>query len=47
MTAPVTMVDIEPYDAAPPEVLVHRPPATEITGISWGAEDQAGTPTTG
>ena len=34
-------------DDPPPEVSVHRPPATEIKDISWGAEDQAGTPTTG
>ena len=47
MTAPVTVVEIELYDAVPPEVLVHRPPATEIKDISWRAEDQAGTPTTG
>jgi biotin/methionine sulfoxide reductase len=46
-TGQLTMVEIEPYDAVPPEVLVHRPPATEIKDISWGAEDQAGTPTTG
>jgi hypothetical protein len=46
-TGQLTMVEIEPYDAVPPEVSVHRPPATEIKDISWGAEDQAGTPTTG
>jgi len=28
------VVEIEPYDAVPSEVLVHRPPATEIKDIS-------------
>jgi len=46
-TGQLTTVEIEPYDAVPPRVSVHRPPATEINDISWGAEDQAGTPTTG
>ena len=46
-TGQLTMVEIEPYDAVPPEVSVHRPPATEVKDISWGAENQAGTPTTG
>jgi hypothetical protein len=46
-TGQLTMVEIEPYDEVPPEVLVHRRPATEIKDISWWAEDQAGTPTTG
>ena len=46
-TGQLTMVEIEPYDAVSPEVSVHPLPATEIKDVSWEAEDQAGTPTTG
>ena len=36
-TGQLTMVEIEPYDAVPPEVSVHRLPATEIKDVSWEA----------